>query len=149
MIDLGGNDATERTNLYLYNVRLGSEHFQTLLSSNLYILYWIQFQHGEVPTNSGWVVTIDHKPLLYGPSTAFRHVVVIPFQEATDIGLADTWNTQHSHLCCQMVTVLAAAFTWDLIYIHNTVKPVLRDHSHETTCLERPDIPGRSTYISI
>ncbi len=30
-----------------------------------------------------------------------------------------------------------------------TVTPVLRDHCHETTCLERPDIPGLSLYMSM
>ncbi len=36
-----------------------------------------------------------------------------------------------------------------IMNVVDTVKPALRDHCYETTCLERSDIPGRRSYISI
>ncbi len=40
-----------------------------------------------------------------------------------------------------------------LLYMYINVgyysEPVLRDHCHETTCLERPDIPTRRSHLSM
>ena len=48
---------------------------------------------------------------------------------------------------CNVFSFSTILPTADVNYQPNTVKPVLRDHCHETTCLETPHIPSRRSYI--
>ncbi len=68
-------------------------------------------------------------------------------QQFTDIPLAANLlnaseiYTDRGSTCC--------IYEKALVHDGGTVKPVLRDHCHETTCLERPDILVRKSYISM
>ncbi len=59
---------------------------------------------------------------------------------------ANIWPTGPTTIQSRYVTYYPTIW---INKLRGTVKAVLRDHYHESTCLDRPHIFGRRTYISL